>query len=246
MTDAPSGNFEIYALKDRYLKVSSRIERRILRALQEREMTPTELAPVAGRARSTLSRYLEDLTDSGLIGYRVNESDGRSRIYYLMGAPIMTSKPPDSRALELSSSILEDIRQDHMRASNLILRSLILTYDGIGLSIGPTLYSIGCDMAYNIIVGKDYRSETMVLGMAKKYFDEFGLGELTIYLYDPITILFRDTVDLTQTSAEVMASLVEGFVVTMLSSCLGKPYSKTFQEVFGVRNNYIRMTIEPD
>ena len=81
--------------------------------------------------------------------------------------------------------------------------------------------------------------------MAKQHFDKFGLGEMTIYSKDPITVLFRDTVDLTQTSASAMASLMEGFVCTFLTSCLGVNYVKTDQEVFGVRNNYIRITIEP-
>lgn len=246
MYQRPSGNFEVYALRDGYIRVNGKIERRILRALQERDLTPTELAPITGRARSTLSKYLDDMVNDGLIGYRTNEKDGRSRIYYLQSAPLMASKPADPRALELSSSILRDITDDHSRASGLILRSLILTYDGVGLSIGPVLYSIGCDMAYSILVGRQYRSETVALEMAKQYFDEFGLGEVTIYSRDPITVLFRDTVDLTQTSASAMASFVEGFICTILSSCLSENYLKTDQEVFGVRNNYIRMTFEPD
>ena len=246
MARPSSGNYEIYAIKDGYIRVNGRIKKRILHALQEKEMTPKELAPVAGRAMSTISKYLEDMVDDGLIGYRVNENDGRSRIYYLLGAPLMTSKPADPKAMELSSEILSDITEDHSRASGLILRSLILTYDGVGLSIGPVLYSIGCDMAYSILVGRQFRSESVALEMAKQYFDQFGLGEMTIYSRDPITILFRDTVDLTQTSASAMASFVEGFVSTVMTSCVGVPYVKTDQEVFGVRNNYIRMTFESD
>lgn len=246
MYQRPSGNFEIHALRDGYIRVNGRIERRILRALGERNLTPTELAPIVGRARSTLSKYLESMEKDGLVGHRINEEDGRSKIYFLQSAPLMVSKPADPKALELSSSILTDIRDDHSAASSLILRSLILTYDGVGLSIGPVLYSIGCDMAYSILVGRQFRNETVALEMAKKYFDGFGLGEVTIYSKDPVTILFRDTVDLTQTSAGAMASFVEGFVCTILTSCLGETYVKTDQEVFGVRNNYIKMTIEPD
>ena len=72
-------------------------------------MTPSELSRVAGRALSTVSKYLDDMVEEGLIGFRVNESDRRSKIYYLMGAPLMTSKPPDPKAMELSSDILTDI-----------------------------------------------------------------------------------------------------------------------------------------
>ena len=245
MARPSSGNFEIYAIEDGYIRVNGRIRKRILHALYERDMTPTELAHEAGRAMSTISKYLEDMVEEGLIGYRINEKDGRSRVYYLLGAPLMTSKPPDKKAMELSSDILSDITEDHSRASGLILRSLILSYDGVGLSVGPVLYSIGCDMAYSLLPGRQYRSEEVALEMAKQHFDKFGLGEMTIYSKDPITVLFRDTVDLTQTSASAMASLMEGFVCTFLTSCLGVNYVKTDQEVFGVRNNYIRITIEP-
>ena len=246
MARPSSGNFEIYAISDSYVRVEGRIKKRILHALQERDMTPTQLAPVAGRARSTISQYLDDMVEERLVGYRINEEDGRSRIYYLRGAPLMTSKPADPKAMELASFILSDITEDPSRASGLILRSLILTYDGVGLSIGPVLYSIGCDMAHNIMVGRRYRNKSVALEMAKKFFDSFGLGEMTIYSRDPITILFRDTVDLTQTSASAMAAFMEGFVCSVLSSCLGETYVKTDQEVFGVRNNYIRITLEPE
>ncbi len=246
MARPSSGNFEIYAILNGYIRVNGRIKKRILHALQEKEMTPTELAPVAGRALSTISKYLDDMVEEGLIGYRINENDRRSKVYYLRGAPLMTSKPPDPKAMELSSEILTDIVEDYSRASGLILRSLILTYDGVGLSVGPVLYSIGCDMAYSILIGRQYRSESVALEMAKQYFDQFGLGEMTIYSRDPITVLFRDTVDLTQTSASAMASFLEGFVCTVLTSCLGVTYEKVDQEVFGVRNNYIRMTFESE
>ncbi len=246
MARPSSGNFEIYAILNGYIRVNGRIKKRILHALQEKEMTPTELAPVAGRALSTISKYLDDMVEEGLIGYRINENDRRSKVYYLRGAPLMTSKPADPKAMELASFILSDITEDPSRASGLILRSLILTYDGVGLSIGPVLYSIGCDMAYNMMVGRQYRNKSVALEMAKKFFDGFGLGEMTIYSKDPITILFRDTVDLTQTSASAMAAFMEGFVCSILSSCLGEVYVKTDQEVFGVRNNYIRITIEPE
>jgi len=246
MARPSSGNFEIYAILNGYIRVNGRIKKRILHALQEKDMTPTELAPVAGRALSTISKYLDDMVEEGLIGYRINENDRRSKVYYLRGAPLMTSKPPDPKAMELSSEILTDIVEDYSRASGLILRSLILTYDGVGLSVGPVLYSIGCDMAYSILIGRQYRSESVALEMAKQYFDQFGLGEMTIYSRDPITVLFRDTVDLTQTSASAMASFLEGFVCTVLTSCLGVTYEKVDQEVFGVRNNYIRMTFESE
>ena len=246
MARLSSGNFEIYAIKDGYIRVNGRIKKRILHALQEKDMTPTELASAAGRSMPTVSKYLEDMVEEGLIGFRVNEKDRRSRIYYLLGAPLMASKPPDPKAMELSSDILSDIVDDYSRASGLILRSLILTYDGVGLSVGPVLYSIGCDMAYSVLVGRQYRSESVALEMAKQFFDQFGLGEMTIYSKDPITVLFRDTVDLTQTSASAMASFLEGFVCTVLTQCIGESYVKTDQVVFGVRNNYIRMTIEPE
>ena len=246
MARLSSGNFEIYAIKDGYIRVNGRIKKRILHALQERDMTPTELVIAAGRAMSTISKHLEDMVEQGLVGYRVNENDGRSRVYFLLGAPLMASKPPDSKAMELSSEILSDVTEDYKRASGLILRSLILTYDGVGLSISPVLYSIGCDMAYNLLTGMQYRNESVALEMAKQYFDQFGLGEMTLYSKDPITVLFRDTVDLTQTSASAMASFMEGFVCTFLTSCIGVPYVKTEQEVFGVRNNFIRITIEKD
>ena len=112
--------------------------------------------------------------------------------------------------------------------------------------MAPMMFSIGCDMAGYLLSTMEAYTVSRTLDLAKEWFDKFDLGELCVYSKDPITILFRDTVDLTQTSAEVMASFVSGFLVTLFRSNLKKVYVITDQEVFGDRNNYIRMKFEPE
>ncbi|MBE6525068.1 MAG: winged helix-turn-helix transcriptional regulator [Thermoplasmata archaeon] len=239
-------DYELYVVDNGFIKVSSGIQRRILEALRDGDMSPTELSFVTGRSRSTLSAHLDNMVKSGLIGYRQNEEDARSRIYFTRSDPLMKSKVPDKKALMLSSMIFQDVRQRPESASNLILRSLILTSDGVGLDMAPMMFSIGCDMAGYLLSTMEAYTVSRTLDLAKEWFDKFDLGELCVYSKDPITILFRDTVDLTQTSAEVMASFVSGFLVTLFRSNLKKVYVITDQEVFGDRNNYIRMKFEPE
>lgn len=240
-----SGDFELYMMGGGFVKVSSGIQRRILKALQDGDMTATDISVIVGRARSTLTVHLDNLVRDGLVGYRDNPEDGRSKIYYLISDPLIKSKRPDRSALTLSRDILRVSKVMPELSSNLILRSMILMSDGVGLDMAPVMFTIGCNMAEHFTDEITSRSVGRLLDSIKEHFDSFQLGELAVYSKDPITILFRDTIDLTYTTAEVMASFVSGFLVTLLEQNLGKEYRITDQEVFGDRNNYIRMKFEP-
>ena len=241
-----SGDFELYLMVDGFVKVSSGIQRRILRALQERDLTATELAAAVGRSRSTVSVHLENLEANGLIEYRRNETDGRSKVFSLISDPLVKSKRPDRSALTLSKDIVSQSLDYPESASNIILRSMILVSDGAGLDLAPVMFTIGCDFAEAHADRITTRSLSKLLDVVKETFNRFDIGELSVYSKDPITILFRDTIDLTQTSAEVMASFVSGFLITVLRNNLGENFRITDQEIFGDRNNYIRMRFEPE
>ena len=245
MYNDTSGDFELYLMGDGFVRVSSGIQRRILKALQEKDLTATEIAQTVGRSRSTVSVHLENLEANGLIEYRWSDTDARSKVFTLISDPLIKAKRPDRSALTLSKDIVAQSLDYPESTSNIILRAMILIGDGAGLDLAPILFTIGCDFAENHFSRITTRSLSKLLDAVKMTFDRFGLGELSVYSKDPITILFRDTIDLTQTSAEVMASFVSGFLVTIFRHNLGEDYRITDQEVFGDHNNYIRMRFEP-
>ena len=246
LRESKPGDYELYAAADGVVKVTSGMERRILHALQDGDFTPTELSYIIGRSRSTLSEYLNKLERDGLIASIVKEEDARSKVYTLLSDPLVNSKRPDRRALDLSSEILSGVTERPGSASNLILRSVILTFDGVGMDISPLMFTIGCDIAKHILPEIKARNVNFMFDIARDRFMEFRLGELSFYSKDPITVLFRDTVDLTQLSAEVMASFVSGYMVTILRGKLSRNYVITDSEIFGIKNNYVRMTFEPE
>lgn len=246
LKEARPGDYELYAAADGVVKVTSGVERDILHALQEGDFTPTELSYILKRSRSTLSEYLNRLERDGLIAMVVKGEDGRSKVCTLLSDPLVNSKRPDRNALELSTTIITNILEHPESASNLILRSLILTFDGVGMDISPLMFTIGCDVAKHILPEIKSRNVNFMFDIARDRFMEFNLGEFVVYSKEPITILFRDTVDLTQLSAEVMASFVSGYMVTILRGKLSKNYVITDSEIFGIKNNYIRLTFEPE
>lgn len=246
LKEARPGDYELYAAADGVVKVTSGVERNILHALQEGDFTPTELSYILKRSRSTLSEYLNRLERDGLIAMVVKGEDGRSKVCTLLSDPLVNSKRPDRNALELSTTIITNILEHPESASNLILRSLILTFDGVGMDISPLMFTIGCDVAKHILPEIKSRNVNFMFDIARDRFMEFNLGEFVVYSKEPITILFRDTVDLTQLSAEVMASFVSGYMVTILRGKLSKNYVITDSEIFGIKNNYIRLTFEPE
>lgn len=92
MTDR---TFDLYATSDGYVAVASEVRRRILHALEAREMGLVELVEVTGRSKPTLSSlHLPALLDAGLIGVRDHPTDGRKKLYRLIGERRGSSDPP--------------------------------------------------------------------------------------------------------------------------------------------------------
>ena len=239
------GDYELYAVNDGFIKVTSGTQRKILHLLQSGDLTPSTIAKRINLSKSTITPYLYEMEREGLIRSKIDVNDRRSKIYSLVADPIVNSKKNDVDALNLSTTILSEIAIEPKRASNLILRSLILTADGVGMDIAPMMFTIGCDVGKFILPDVKSQNVNFMLNVIKRYFDEFDIGEFIVYTRDPITILFRDTVDLTQSSAEILASFVSGLMVTVLHGKTGIEHRIFDKEVFGIRNNYIRMTFVP-
>ena len=173
LRESKPGDYELYAAADGVVKVTSGVERRILHALQDGDFTPTELSYIIGRSRSTLSEYLNKLERDGLIASIVKEEDARSKVYTLLSDPLVNSKRPDRRALDLSSEILSGVTERPGSASNLILRSVILTFDGVGMDISPLMFTIGCDIAKHILPEIKARNVNFMFDIARDRFMEF-------------------------------------------------------------------------
>lgn len=94
-SDPVAESFAIYATPKGYIAVTNPVRQQILKVLEERERTLTELVKVTGKAKSTLSAvHLRDLLRNGLVEERPHADDSRVKVYTATGRRIGSSSIP--------------------------------------------------------------------------------------------------------------------------------------------------------
>ena len=93
MADGPLVNFELYYTSGGLVQVSNDVRRKILRELQDADLSLTDLSHIVGKAQSTLSVHLEKMVDDGLITVHDDPQDSRRKIYSLVSLNFASSKP---------------------------------------------------------------------------------------------------------------------------------------------------------
>ena len=94
----PDREIDLYSTPCGTRAVGNPVRRMILAALRERDHTFEELVTLAGRAKSTISVHLQDLTAAGVIESRPDPEDSRRKIFSLTGDLVASVSPEIGRA----------------------------------------------------------------------------------------------------------------------------------------------------
>jgi DNA-binding transcriptional ArsR family regulator len=72
--------------------IDGQVKVRILEMLERQEMAFDDLVSMSGRAKSTVSVHLRDLTDTGIVGVRADPADARKKM-----STAMSERPSPAR-----------------------------------------------------------------------------------------------------------------------------------------------------
>ncbi len=99
MTSVPQGVFDIYHTTGGYAAVDNATQRRILAALAQGDKQLPELMEITGKSKPTLSSiHVKELLARGLIEELPHPTDGRRKIYRLVGKRVAASDEAPSLA----------------------------------------------------------------------------------------------------------------------------------------------------
>ena len=81
--DRFSQEVEIFSTADGLQVIKSPLRVKILSMLRERDLSFDEIVKLSGRAKSTVSGHLKDLSQEGIIGSRAHPTDARKKIFFI-------------------------------------------------------------------------------------------------------------------------------------------------------------------
>jgi DNA-binding transcriptional ArsR family regulator len=246
MTDGSLEGTEVFRTAKGLVAVSSPVKRRILECLAVRSMSLTELAKAIGKAQSTLSVHLDGMETDGLVSSAGDPHDSRRRIYTIRASPLASSKSHDAEAIDLAHKTLVYAAGGEPAAIGwALVRSALLTADGLGVSFQPALADIGAELGKAMAPRFRGRGHDAAMREAVGLFARMGAGDLSVFSSDPITVIYRVDAPLTRATAAVAGSFAGGFLSAVLTAAMGKPYSVTDSDVFGADSMYCRIVLEP-
>jgi uncharacterized protein len=246
MEETPS--FDVYSTATGLKQISNPIRQKILNELQEREMSLSEIAALTGKAQSTLSSHLDELTREGLIASRGDPEDNRRKIFYLTSKPIGGSVVPREDLKEvIEMTIARSIGTPSTFLKG-VIRSIIIGMQAIGLRMDPMLKDIGKMIGAEISKRMESDSIEGLIKEIQTFYDEHELGEVCVYSVKPLSLVIRDEYNCHKTpeAGKTLCLLNEGILGAIFESRTGMALKvKTSTECLADGFNHCRIYIEP-
>ena len=245
MADGPLVNFELYYTSGGLVQVSNDVRRKILRELQDADLSLTDLSHIVGKAQSTLSVHLEKMVDDGLITVHDDPQDSRRKIYSLVSLNFASSKPPSEESMDILLNNLAEVVRTPENVRDALPALLFLGLDSLGLSVGPMAAMLGGlhGTATDGTLAGGSLEETV--DNARRYISKIGIGEFSVFSLKPLTFIVKSGCPMTEASSKSLGSYMVGFMVKILKDSTGRNYVVTSSEVFGSQKEYFRFVMEP-
>ncbi len=136
-------SFEIYATKDNAVAIDDPVRLKIMHILRNSECPFQDLVDELNLTKGTVSVYLKELGDKGLIAYREDPEDRRRKIFFATSQYIGTSdKPLPELSMSIKKVFCESIG-DPVQFIRLIFNAVRYGLESLGINTQPVLRIIG-------------------------------------------------------------------------------------------------------
>jgi hypothetical protein len=195
-TGRSKANLEIdlYSTPDGTRAIENPVRRAILAALKEHEYTFDEIVVLAGRAKSTVSVHLQDLTATGVIGSRVDPEDARRKIFFLTGKLVASITPEDrvAGALAAYAGAYRAGSGDPFAFYKLAFRTVRVSLMQKGILLDPLLTRAGEQVGEELYPALADAETGKFCANIARFWDEHRLGRVEVAGTEPLTLLVYD------------------------------------------------------
>jgi len=237
-------SFDVYATANGMIQISNPVRKNIMTYLASSDLSLTEISNMAGKAQSTLSVHLDKMVNDGLVTYRDDPADSRKKIFSLSSRLVARSRDVNEESKRAYYKTLEGLHDRNGNFFKTLMRTMIIGMEANGLCIGASMRHLG--KSTGCVIAKKIRSTKVedIVSEIQEFYEIHDIGEVCVYTFMPLTIIVRDTYDITPCAAESISMFSQGLFITVLEEITKKRFRILSSECFGESNNYSKFVIE--
>jgi predicted hydrocarbon binding protein len=183
---------ELFSTAEGIRAVDSPVRVKIIAMLKEREMPFDEIVERTGRAKSTISVHLNDMTMEGIIGAKLDTRDRRKKIFFIDASYLGGLKNDRILEEDINDILSRKGMPDIVDFFKIMFRSIRVELCLQGVNIDPMLSDAGYRVGralYDYIGSPDQDQLLCNLG---EFWVAHGLGRLEVCSQSPLTLFVYD------------------------------------------------------
>jgi predicted hydrocarbon binding protein len=240
----------LYSSSEGIRAIDGQVKVKLLEMLKQQEMPFDDLVSRSGRAKSTVSAHLKDLTDTGIIGARPNPSDARKKIFYLNSLYLAGADSGWREWFDINRYIRKSLpcNDDPAAVYRFILSSIRLTLQNQGITIDPVLHIAGRAAGtslYPCVMAEDLNG---LIENIENIWATNSLGRIEVEHHDPLSLRIRDCFECMDfpISGRPACAFESGLLESIFSTHYGQQAKVIETHCYAMGHNLCRFKIIED
>jgi hypothetical protein len=184
---------EIFSTSEGLQVINSPLRVKILSMLREKDLSFDEIVKISGRAKSTVSGHLKELSQEGIVGSRSHPSDARKKIFFIKSGYVGKLH---QRTVEedLKEHINRYIKSENnpFEFFRLIFHTIRVSLMNQGVNIDPILHDAGLSVGEVLYDQLFSPQEEQFLQNIAQFWETHNLGRVEVKSSKPLIINVND------------------------------------------------------
>ncbi|NYT18106.1 MAG: ArsR family transcriptional regulator [Methanobacteriales archaeon] len=191
--DRFSQEVEIFSTADGLQVIKSPLRVKILSMLRERDLSFDEIVKLSGRAKSTVSGHLKDLSQEGIIGSRAHPTDARKKIFFIKSGYVGKLQQRNMEE-DLKEHINRYIKSENnpFEFFRLLFHTIRVSLMNQGMNIDPILHDAGLSVGEVLYDQLHNPTEDQFLQNIAGFWETHNLGRVEVKSIQPLIINVAD------------------------------------------------------
>lgn len=189
-----NGTVELLSSSSGVHAVKSPVRILILETLREGEVPFDEIVHRTGRAKSTVSVHLRDMTNDGIVTWRIDPKDARKKLFSTTAKRIgaLSSSERISAEFARYAGDYRESRGDPFAYFRLAFRTIRTTLMQTGINLDPVLSSAGREVGRAVLPIVENEDTDLFLKNVAGFWERHGLGRIETGKTGPFEIFIYD------------------------------------------------------
>ncbi len=191
--NSPDHEVEIFSTSEGLQVIKSPLRVKILSMLRENDLSFDEIVKLSGRAKSTVSGHLKELTQEGIIGFRAHPTDARKKIFFIKSGYVGKLQRRNMEE-DLKEHINRYIKSENnpFEFFRLIFHTIRVSLMNQGMNIDPILHDAGLSVGKVLYDQLHSPTDEQFLQNIARFWQTHNLGRVEVKSLEPLIINVND------------------------------------------------------